>query len=204
MRSSCLSLVPCLDASERAIVGIPGVGKTTVITRAAEMLNKNGGNAKVVVFGTVMFEEAQNIGINHRDELRKMPAEEQRKLQDMTAHRIAHMTDKAVMIDTHLFISTKEGYYPGLTVSLLNTLKPSNFVMIAAEPKDILHRRLSDKTRNRDIINESDIKDELEISQIMVASCSILTGAPFTIVMNRDGKVDEAAQQIVNALGDNN
>lgn len=150
--------MPCLDASKRAIVGIPGVGKTTVITRAAEMLNKNGGNAKVVVFGTVMFEEAQNIGINHRDELRKMSAEEQKKLQDMTAHRIAHMTDKAVMIDTHLFISTKEGYYPGLPVSLLNTLKPSNFVMIAAEPKDILHRRLSDKTRNRDIINESYIK----------------------------------------------
>ncbi|MFQ5941445.1 MAG: adenylate kinase [Nitrososphaerales archaeon] len=192
-----------MDASKRAIVvGIPGVGKTTVITRAADILNKNGVKANVVVFGSIMFEEAQKIGINHRDELRKMPVEDQKKLQDMAAHRIAHMTDKVVMIDTHLFISTKEGYYPGLPVSLLNTLNPTNFVMIAAEPKEILDRRLNDKTRNRDITSEGDIKDELEISQIMVASCSILTGAPFTIVMNRGGKLDEAAMQIVSALGD--
>lgn len=197
--------MPCLDASKRAIVvGIPGVGKTTVITRAADILNENGVKAKVVVFGTIMFEEAQKLGINHRDELRKMPVEDQKKLQDMAAHRIAHMPDKVVMIDTHLFISTKQGYYPGLPVSLLNILKPTNFVMIAAEPKEILARRLSDKTRDRDIKNEGDIKDELEISQIMVASCSILTGAPFTIVMNSDGKLDEAALQIVNALGDRN
>jgi len=192
-----------LDVNKRAIVvGIPGVGKTTVITKAADILNKNGIKATVVVFGTIMFEEAQKLGVGHRDELRKMPVEDQRKLQEMAAHRIAHMTDKVVMIDTHLFISTKEGYYPGLPVSLLKTLKPTNLVMIAAEPKEILERRLSDKTRNRDIINEADIKDELEISQIMVASCSILTGAPFTIVMNKGGKVDEAALQIVNALGD--
>ena len=195
--------MPCLDASKRAIVvGIPGVGKTTVITRAAEILNRSGVSAKVVVFGTLMFEEAVKMGVKHRDELRKMPVEEQRKLQDMTAQRIADMTDRVIMVDTHLFISTKEGYYPGLPIHLLNIMKPTNFIMVAADPKEILSRRLGDKTRNRDIINEDDIEHELEIAQVMVASCSILTGAPFTIVMNNDGKVDEAAGQIVNVLGD--
>jgi adenylate kinase len=192
-----------LDASKRAIVvGIPGVGKTTVITRAAEMLNRSGTSAKVIVFGTLMFEEAVKMGVKHRDELRKMPVEQQRKLQDMAAQRIADMADRVIMVDTHLFISTKEGYYPGLPIHLLNIMKPTNFVMIAADPKEILNRRLADKTRNRDIINEDDIEHELEIAQVMVASCSILTGAPFTIVMNNDGKVDEAAGQIVSALGD--
>lgn len=195
--------MPCLDASKRAIVvGIPGVGKTTVITKAAEMLNKNGVSAKVVVFGTAMFEEAKKIGVKHRDELRKMPVGKQRKLQDMAAQRIAKMKDRVVMVDTHLFISTKEGYYPGLPIHLLNILKPTNFVMIGADPKEILNRRLGDKTRDRDIKTEDDIRHELEIAQVMVASCSILTGAPFTIVMNNDGKVDEAAGQIVNVLGD--
>lgn len=195
--------MPCLDASKRAIVvGIPGVGKTTVITRAAEMLNKGGVSAKVVVFGTLMFEEAMKMGVKHRDELRKMPVEDQRKLQDMTAQRIADMADKVIMVDTHLFINTKEGYYPGLPIHLLNIMKPTNFIMIAADPKEILDRRLVDKTRNRDIANEDDIEHELEIAQVMVASCSILTGAPFTIVMNNNGKVDEAAGQIVNVLGD--
>jgi len=195
--------VHCLDASKRAIVvGISGVGKTTVITKAAEALNKHGVSAKVVVFGTLMFEEAVKNGLKHRDELRKMPVEEQRKLQDMTAQRIATMTDQVIMIDTHLFISTREGYYPGLPIHLLNIMKPTNFIMIAATPKEIMNRRLEDKTRERDIINEDDIQHELEIAQVMVASCSILTGAPFTIVMNRDGKLDEATGQIVNVLGD--
>jgi adenylate kinase len=193
-----------LDASKRAIVvGIPGVGKTTVITRAAEALNKKNLSAKVVVFGTLMFEEAvKNSMVKHRDELRKMPVEEQRRLQDMSAQRIADMKDQVIMVDTHLFISTREGYYPGLPIRLLNIMKPTNFVMIAANPKEILNRRLSDKSRNRDIINEDDIEHELEIAQVMVASCSILTGAPFTIVMNNDGKLDEAAGHIVDVLGD--
>lgn len=193
----------CLDASKRAIVvGIPGVGKTTVITRAAEILNESEISTKVVVFGTLMFEEAVKMGVTHRDELRKMSVEQQRKLQDMTAQRIADMTDRVIMVDTHLFINTKEGYYPGLPIHLLNIMKPTNFVMVAADPKEILNRRLADKTRKRDIINEDDIEHELEIAQVMVASCSILTGAPFTIVMNNNGKVDEAAEQIVNVLGD--
>ncbi len=191
-----------MDASKRAIVvGIPGVGKTTVITRAAELLNREGVSAKVVIFGTMMLEEAQKRGINHRDELRKMPVEEQRKLQDMAAQRIADMRDQVIMVDTHLFISTKEGYYPGLPIHLLNIIRPTNFIMIAADPKEILNRRVSDKTRNRDLIDEADIEHELEIAQVMVASCSILTGAPFTIVTNKDGKVDEAAGQIVGVLG---
>ena len=193
----------CLDASKRAIVvGIPGGGNTTVITRAAEVLNKNGVSAKVVVFGTLMFEEAVKKGVKHRDELRKMPVEEQRKLQDLTAMRIASMTDQVIMVDTHLFISTREGYYPGLPIHLLDIMKPTNFIMIAAAPKEILNRRLEDKTRDRDIANEDDIQHDLEIAQVMVASCSILTGAPFTIVMNNNGKLDEAANQIVNVLGD--
>lgn len=189
--------------SRRAItVGISGAGKSTVITRAVELLNKKGVSAKAVVFGTVMFEEAMKLGVKHRDELRKMPIEGQRKLQDMAAQRIADMTDRAIMIDTHLFISTKQGYYPGLPIHLLNILKPTHFIMIAAQPAEILQRRLSDKTRQRDIITESDIAHELEIAQVMVASCSILTGAPFTIVMNNDGKLEEAAAQIANVLGD--
>ncbi len=192
-----------MDGSKRAIVvGIPGVGKTTVITRASEMLNRSGVSTKVVVFGTLMFEEAVKMGVKNRDELRKMPVEEQRKLQDMTAQKIADMTDRVIMVDTHLFISTNEGYYPGLPIHLLNIMKPTNFVMVAAHPKEILNRRLGDKTRKRDIGNEDDIEDELEIAQVMVASCSILTGAPFTIVMNNDGRLDEAAGQIVNVLGD--
>lgn len=181
------------------IVGIPGVGKTTVITRAAEMLNENR-KTTVVVFGTVMFEEAKKMGLKSRDEMRRMPVEEQRRLQEMAAQHIAEMRDDIVLIDTHLFINTIEGYYPGLPMRLLNIMKPTNMVMVAADAGEIAERRKTDQTRQRDIISAENIQKELDISRVMVASCSILTGAPFAIIMNNDGQVDEAAANIAKML----
>ena len=181
------------------IVGIPGVGKTTVITRAAEMLNEKR-KATVVVFGTVMFEEAKKMGLKSRDEMRKMPVEDQRRFQEMAAKRIAEMRDDIVLVDTHLFINTIEGYYPGLPMRLLNIMKPTNMIMVAADAGEIAERRKTDQTRQRDIISAENIQKELDISRVMVASCSILTGAPFAIIMNSDGEVDEAAANIAKIL----
>jgi adenylate kinase len=189
------------ENSKRAIiVGIPGVGKTTVISRAAELLNQKT-KATVVVFGTLMFEEAKKkMGIKHRDEMRRMPVEQQRSLQEMAAQRIAEMKDDIVMVDTHLFINTTEGYYPGLPMRLLSIMKPTNLVMVAADPQEIADRRKADESRQRDIISAENVQKELDISRVMVASCSILTGAPFAIIMNSDGKVDEAAANIAKVL----
>jgi adenylate kinase len=181
------------------IVGIPGVGKTTVITRAAEMLNEKR-KTTVVVFGTIMFEEAKKMGLKSRDEMRRMPVENQRRLQDMAAQRIAEMKDDIVLIDTHLFINTGEGYYPGLPMRLLNIMKPTNMVMVAADAGEIAERRKTDQTRQRDIVSVEDIQKELDISRVMVASCSILTGAPFAIIMNSNGQVDKAAANIAKML----
>ena len=181
------------------IVGIPGVGKTTLISRAPEMLNQKR-KTTVVIFGTIMFEEAKKMGLKNRDEMRKMSVEDQRRLQDLAAQRITEMKDDIVMIDTHLFINTDEGYYPGLPMRLLNIMKPTNMVMVAADPGEIAERRKSDQTRQRDIASAENIQKELDISRVMVASCSILTGAPFAIIMNNDGQMGEAAANIAKIL----
>jgi adenylate kinase len=189
-----------LAENKRAIiVGIPGVGKTTLITRAAEMLNQKR-KTTVVIFGTIMFEEAKKMGLRNRDEMRRMTVEDQRRLQDLAAQRITEMKDDIVMIDTHLFINTEEGYYPGLPMRLLNIMKPTNMVMVAADPREIAERRKSDQTRQRDIASAENIQKELDISRVMVASCSILTGAPFAIIMNNDGQISEAAANIAKIL----
>ena len=182
------------------IVGIPGVGKTTLITRAAEIVNRKR-KTTVVIFGTVMFEEAKKkMGLKNRDELRRMAVEDQRRLQDLAAQRITEMNDDIVIIDTHLFINTDEGYYPGLPMRLLSIMKPTNMVMVAADPSEIAARRKSDQTRQRDIASAENIQKELDISRVMVASCSILTGAPFAIIMNNDGQMGEAAANIAKIL----
>ena len=184
------------------VVGIPGVGKTTVISRTAEILNQRGKQTAVVVFGTMMFEEATKLGINNRDEMRRQSIEVQRQMQNLAARRIADLKDNVVIVDTHLFINTNEGYYPGLPLHLLEVIKPTNIVMVAAHPEEIVKRRRIDETRDRDIESVEDIQYQLDISKVMVATCSVLTGCPFIIIMNSNNKIDETASNIVKALSD--
>jgi adenylate kinase len=186
------------------VVGIPGVGKTTVISRTAEILNQRGIQTAVVVFGTIMFEEAGKLGINNRDEMRRQSIEVQRHMQNLAARRIADLKDDIVIVDTHLFINTNEGYYPGLPLHLLEVIKPTNIVMIAADPGEIVNRRRIDETRDRDIESVENIQYQLDLSKVMVATCSVLTGCPFIIIMNSNNKIDETASNIVKALSDDN
>ena len=183
------------------IVGIPGVGKTTVIARAAEMLSQKR-KTTLVTYGTLMFEEAQKMGVKSRDEMRKLPVGEQRKLQETAARRIADMKDDVVIVDTHLFISTGEGYYPGLPMRLLTIMNPTNLIMVAADPQEIVDRRKNDPTRVRDEASVEAIRDDLDFSKMMLASCSVLTGAPLALVLNGNGKADDAAAGIAKVLGE--
>jgi adenylate kinase len=112
------------------------------------------------------------------------------------------MKDDIVIVDTHLFINTIEGYYPGLPLRLLEIIKPTNIVMVSAHPEEIVSRRRTDETRNRDIVSVEDIQYQLDISKVMVATCSVLTGCPFIIIMNSSNKIDETASNIVKALAD--
>ena len=184
------------------IVGIPGVGKTSIVSLVAEKLSHKELKATVAVFGTVMLEEAGKIGVKNRDELRKLSLAKQRELQEMAAKRIAKIKDSIVIIDTHLFIKTIDGYYPGLPVHILDIIKPTHFVMVVAEAGEIVKRRKADKSRDRDILSTQDIQYELDILRVMVASCSMLTGSPFIVIMNNDNKIENAVLNIVKVLCD--
>ena len=185
------------------IVGIPGVGKTTVVSKVVELLKEKRISVSVFIFGTVMFDEAKKKGIQNRDDLRKLSVREQKDLQSMAAKKIASITDEAVIVDTHAFISTKEGFYPGLPHNVLEILMPDSFIMITARPEEIYNRRMKDTTRNRDIISIDAIKKELDVTSAMLSTCSILCGSPIKMVLNTEGKIEEAAKGIVSAMGFN-
>ena len=195
----------CLAESKKVIiVGISGVGKTSIVSKVLEILKAKKMSASVSIFGTVMFEEAKKKGIKNRDELRKLSVLEQKELQSTAAKKIASITDDVVIVDTHAFISTKEGFYPGLPHNVLEILMPDIFIMITARPEEIYNRRMKDTTRDRDIVSIDAIKKELDVTSAMLATCSILCGSPIKMVLNSEGKVDEAAKTIVNGIGYNN
>ena len=67
------------------VTGIPGVGKTTVMKRAAK-----GMDVKFVTFGTLMVDMAKESGlVNNRDDMRKLTLEQQKQLQIKSAEKVA-------------------------------------------------------------------------------------------------------------------
>jgi len=194
--------VLCLAESKKIIiVGIPGVGKTTVLSKLAEILKSRNKTVTVVSFGTVMFEEAKKKGIKDRDELRKLPMEEQQELQKIAGEVISKLNENVVIIDTHAFISTPSGFYPGLPEYVLRIIKPANFISLSAKPEEIYNRRMADETRKRDTVTIDSIKKELAVQDAMLSACSVLSGSPMKPILNREGKVDETAESVIKAIG---
>lgn len=188
------------ESKKVIIVGIPGVGKTTLVSKIVEILRTKQKSISVHSFGTVMLEEAKKNGIKDRDELRKLSMEKQTNLQKMAAQKIALLQDELVIIDTHAFISTSAGFYPGLPNHVLQIIKPANFISVSARPEEIYNRRMKDSTRNRDLVSIESIKKELSVQDAMLSSCSVLSGSPMKTVLNAEGKVDEAAQTVIDAI----
>ena len=145
--------MPYLVENKKIIlVGIPGVGKTTLLTKMVEILKD-------------------------------------------------HKKNVVVIIDTHAFISSPEGYYPGLPEHVLKIIKPTNFVSVSAKPEEIYNRRMKDNTRSRDNITLANIKKELDVQSGMISACAVITGSPVRLVLNGEGKIDETADKIIRAIG---
>jgi len=183
------------------LVGIPGVGKTSLLTNIVDRLKNDKKSVSVISFGTLMFDVAKDNGVSNRDELRRLPIKRQQELQKIAAEKISTLNQDIVIVDTHAFISSPEGYYPGLPDHVLKIIKPTHFVSVSAKPEEIYSRRLKDETRNRDKITLANVKKELDIQSGMISACAVLTGSPVKHVLNREGKIEEAAEKIIHSLG---
>lgn len=182
------------------VVGIPGVGKTTVITKTKEIMIQSGYKTTVVVFGSVMLSEAKKIGIGDRDQIRKLSLSGQQNLQNLAADYICSVKEDLVIVDTHLFIRTSSGFFPGIPQNVIQKLKPKNLILITATPEEILARRAKDQSRNRDIMSIEEIKRELGLSTSMISTISILSGSAFEIVDNHQGSSEDTASYIASIL----
>lgn len=177
------------------VTGIPGVGKTTVMETAAKQRK-----LPIVVYGTVMFDVAKQLGLaKSRDEMRRLPPETQKHIQRDAAVAIAAMGD--VIVDTHCSIKTPAGYLPGLPAWVLEALRPSALVLVEAKPEEILRRRQADATRKRDADTLEAIAEHQEVNRRFAAACATLTGATIHTVYNHDNQVEAAIRQMMPVVG---
>jgi adenylate kinase len=183
------------------IVGIPGVGKSTVVAKVVEMLNAKGKSSKVINYGTVMLEQAmKSHSVRSRDEIRKLSIEAQKNLQVHAASEISKMEGEFVIVDTHLFISTTEGFWPGIPMNVIQALMPTNLILVSAKVEEVLGRRQKDATRSRDPATKELLEKELVAATSLLYASTVIAGCPALIVENHEGAVDETALRIVNAI----
>jgi len=185
------------------VTGIPGVGKTTVINTAVDMVKeKHGEEVKVLNFGTEMFEVASKKGqVKSRDEMRKLPTAIQRESQQLAGEAIAEKGKTArVIVDTHTLIQTNNGFLIGLPEWVVRAISPKTIVLVEGESDKIALRRDDDATRTRD----TQMIDDIEVHQQMCRAAAVaggtLTGATVRIIKNKQGKVEEAAAQLAETL----
>ncbi len=185
------------------VTGIPGVGKTTVINTAVDIVKKEHGEEVLILnFGTEMFEVASNKGlVEDRDNLRKMPTAKQREVQKMAGESIAQKAKTArVIVDTHTLIQTDNGFLIGLPEWVVRVISPKTVVLVEADPTNIASRRSTDETRTRDEQLTEDIRTHQEMCRAAAVAVGTLTGATARIIKNREGQVEVAAQQLADTL----
>ncbi len=181
------------------VAGIPGVGKSTVISRALELSSKD---YKLVNYGTLMFENAKDKGwVKDRDELRKLPQEKQKENQKLTAKKIAEMArNENILIDSHASIKTPKGFLSGFPEYVISLLKPDLFVLVEADDEEIFNRRNKDKSRVRDGDSLEEIHLHQNINRAVAMSYSVLTGCTVKVIYNHDNGLDKAAEELSNIL----
>lgn len=181
------------------IVGLSGVGKSTVLEEA---LLLNSKEYEVINFGDRMLEEAlERELVDSRDEVKELNSEEQKEIQKIASDSIVEdAKDGNIIVDTHASIKTPQGYLPGLPKWTVKELNPDHIVMIDAKAEEIFERSQEDEGRSREHEEVKGIKQYQEIARSMAASDAVITGSYLKIIENKDGRLKDAAEELASIL----
>lgn len=185
-------------SSVNIVVGLSGVGKSTVLEKA---MQKSDREYTVINYGDRMIETAKDRGlVDDRDEMKDLDVETYKHIQKKAAESIVEdAEDGNVIVDTHAAIKSPFGYIPGLPKWTVENLMPDKLVMLTADAEDI-YERSKEGGRNREHGSADDIEEYQGVAREMAATGSVLTGAYLQIIENEEGKADEAAEKLVETI----
>jgi len=182
-------------------VGLPGVGKTSVLKGVIERAKDDGIKVSLVNFGDIMLEEGLKKQIvKDRDEIRKLKTATQRYLQKLAAKRIKEITRREgadiLIVDTHVFIRTPREYFIGLPRDVLDLLSPDVILVVTAKPEEIYQRRSQDSTRVREDFPPEEITLHQNLTIYGGAAAALYVGADLVIIENPQGAIDTAINKL--------
>ncbi len=185
------------------ITGTPGAGKTTVLEGA---LKNSKENIERINYGDFMFAIAKERGVKSRDDMRKLPLDEQRSIQTAAANQIKAKAETAhgiIIVDTHSTIKTTHGYIPGMPEWVIKKMQPAVIVLVEADARQIATRRRKDSSRNRDTESVEEIETQQSMNRMFASAYGAMTGASVKVITNADKKLEKAVEElseIINSL----
>ncbi len=184
------------------VAGIPGVGKTTVLQEFETISGEKRVPVKVINFGDIMNEIFKKRGRDlHRDHMRRQDLNLQTRIQQQAARTISRMRGTtSLVVDTHMFVRTIDGLWPGTPKRVLDALQPDLIVLIEAEPEQVAKRRSLDTAREREANELEKVQADLEWSRYMASANAVIAGIPIQIVKNPEGQQHQAAEDLLKII----
>ncbi len=189
-------------------LGVPGVGKTTVLRKLVEIAEKDSIRIRVVNLGDYMLKEALRRGyVDQRDKIRYLKLRQQLELQVHAANAIIKEALKELkegdilIIDTHAVIKTGIGFWTGIPKVLMEIFKPDVIIVIEATVEEIISRQQRDKSRFRkDIAKPEIVRSLMEQTRMLAFAAALMTSSLVKIVENKEGRIEETAKAILDTL----
>lgn len=184
------------------VAGIPGVGKTTVLQELETISGEKRIPVKVVNFGDIMNKLFKKRGRDlHRDHMRRQDLDTQTRIQQQAARNISRIKgSSSLIVDTHMFVRTVDGLWPGTPKRVLDALQPDLIVLIEAQPEQVAKRRNLDTAREREANELGNVQADLEWSRYMASANAVIAGIPIQIVNNADGQQRQAAEDLLKII----
>jgi len=210
------------------LAGISGVGKSSVVSRALEILEEIKSqselqrsidavlgkgrlspdevrklrrlNVERANFGEILFSIAKKRGlVDEKTELGGLPDARIQSLQRAAVTRIKKMTG-TVLVHLHLTVRTPRGIVAGLPISSAKALSPEVIILLQAPAEEVFRRRMKDQKEQdtRRPLTLEDLKEHMAYDQ--AAAICIATVAGIRVTTIRNSVVDDAAYEVVRAL----
>jgi adenylate kinase len=162
-----------------ALVGVPGVGKTSLCKSAAGALGYNYVN-----YGELMLDIAISNGLaSNQDEMFKLDIEVQQSIWQSAANKVNEMKmfSNRILLDLHGVDKSEIGYIISLPIEIII---PDLIIIVESSYENIIMRRYHDKSRVRFLEDLKNVEEHMKMLRMSMMACSIIYGSYLSLIDN--------------------
>ena len=165
-----------------AIVGVSGVGKSTLLHNLSKRLEFQHLQASVLIKEQIRFETGE--GVIH-DDLRKVNIDENQRLLISGFQRCTAQSTGLIVLDAHTLIDTPSGFVE-IPPAVFQAMGVSRFIFIYASAEDIGVRREADSSRARPTRSVVELATQQNAAQLAAFTCALALNLPLHVVSASD------------------